>query len=193
MKDSRKQNSGNASMRMNGINMRVRSIKGTSRKRNSLAETSEQLTLTGYPSTTYSVEAFHARLSQLLEEGKDLTTREARYFLKLLASSKPRDHALFSLKTSRDYSATTTEEPSQQSSIQFQNWGIGMNGKCLTARILESHKTGKECSLSDILESKADKKYFLSEKMVKSMLETSEIQKRHVRLHQHTIREAKEV
>jgi hypothetical protein len=45
------------------------------------------------------------------------------------------------------------------------NWGMTVNGKCLTARISESHRTGKECSLSDILEEQVDQKYFLSEKL----------------------------
>jgi hypothetical protein len=43
------------------------------------------------------------------------------------------------------------------------NWGMTANGKCLTAKISESHRIGKECSLSDILEEQVDQKYFLSE------------------------------
>jgi site-specific DNA-cytosine methylase len=50
------------------------------------------------------------------------------------------------------------------SSPRLMNWGMTVNGKCLTAKISESHRTGKECSLSDILEEQVDQKYFLSDK-----------------------------
>jgi site-specific DNA-cytosine methylase len=56
------------------------------------------------------------------------------------------------------------EELSEQSSALWRNWGTMQNGRCLTADILECHKTGKGCSLSDILEDEVDEKYFLSEK-----------------------------
>lgn len=48
-----------------------------------------------------------------------------------------------------------------------------VNGKCLTAKITECHKTGRECSLSDILEDQADPKYFLSETQVQAILSNS--------------------
>ncbi len=47
--------------------------------------------------------------------------------------------------------------------------GMTSNGKCLTARISESPRIGNECSLSDILEEHVDQKYFLSEKVIKSL------------------------
>ena len=59
---------------------------------------------------------------------------------------------------------------SEQSSIQWQNWGILWNGKCLTANILEYHNTEKGCSLSDILEQEVDSKYFLSEQTVQRLM-----------------------
>jgi hypothetical protein len=54
------------------------------------------------------------------------------------------------------------------------SWGMTSNGKCLTARITESPRTGKECSLSDILEEHVDQKYFLSEKAVAGILNHKE-------------------
>jgi site-specific DNA-cytosine methylase len=41
-----------------------------------------------------------------------------------------------------------------------------VNGKCLTANIMEYPKIGRECSLLDILEDNVDQKYFLSEKLL---------------------------
>ena len=45
------------------------------------------------------------------------------------------------------------------------------NGKCLTAKITECHRTGSECSLSDILEEQPDQKYFLSDLAMKNIFE----------------------
>lgn len=59
---------------------------------------------------------------------------------------------------------------SEQSSVQWQNWGILWNGKCVTAKILECHSTGKGCSLSDILEEEVAEKYFLSDKAVQRLM-----------------------
>ena len=64
---------------------------------------------------------------------------------------------------------------SKPSSPRLQNWGMTYSGKCLTARISESHKIGKECSLSDILEEQVDQKYFLSEKMMQKNLDYSSL------------------
>src|SRR3990167_5762754 len=49
-------------------------------------------------------------------------------------------------------------------------WGMSINGKFLIARISESLRTGKECSLSDILEKQVDQKYFLSAKATQFLI-----------------------
>ena len=46
-----------------------------------------------------------------------------------------------------------------------------VNGKCLTAKITECHRTGRESSLSDILEEHPDPKYFLSDLAMKNIFE----------------------
>lgn len=48
--------------------------------------------------------------------------------------------------------------------------GTMSNGRCLTAQPLESPKTGKECSLLDILEEQVDEKYCLSEDATRRLL-----------------------
>ena len=69
----------------------------------------------------------------------------------------------------------------------LQNWGMTSNGKCLTARITESPRTGKGSSLSEILEEHPDQKYFLSEKMTQRLLDRVEMDHRPPRLlTQHT-------
>src|SRR3990167_2414443 len=55
-------------------------------------------------------------------------------------------------------------------------WGMSLNGRYLTARISESPRIGKECSLSDILEEQIDQKYFLSEKVVNNLMKYNQRQ-----------------
>ena len=51
--------------------------------------------------------------------------------------------------------------------------GIWCNGKYAIVRTTESRRIGKECILSDILEETVDPKYFLSEKSMKKIVETT--------------------
>lgn len=48
--------------------------------------------------------------------------------------------------------------------------GTTWNGKCLTARILESPKIGSVCSLSDILEENVPEAFFLSAEKVNNLI-----------------------
>ena len=82
----------------------------------------------------------------------------------------------------KDCLVTTTEKLSAPSSPRLMSWGMVYNGKCLTAKITESHRTGKECSLSDILEEQVDQKYFLSDKAYITVM--SQLKKRQAFLHQ---------
>ncbi|VRG02307.1 DNA methylase [Streptococcus pneumoniae] len=67
--------------------------------------------------------------------------------MKLLGSHLFSNPDIYSLKTSRDSSTTTEEIPLRSSSQRWMNWGMMWNGKCLTAKILESPKIGNVCSL----------------------------------------------
>ena len=140
----------------------AKSTENTSGK--STKETSEQLMLLPYQNTTSSVRDFLARVSQLLESGEGLKTLEAHSSLRYTESLGLRDLAIFSLKMSGDSYHTTWGKHLKSSSQAFLNLGMTANGRCLTARITESHRTGSGCSLSDILEDNPDQKYFLSER-----------------------------
>lgn len=61
-----------------------------------------------------------------------------------------------SLKMLKDCSIMTRGGLLEPSSPRLMNWGTTANGRCLTARITESHKTESESSLSDILEEQPD-------------------------------------
>ena len=136
---------------------------------NSTKETSEQLTLLPYQNTPSSVRDFLANLSLLLGSEADLQILEAHSSMKLCESLGLKEPRIYSLRTSKDSSPTTGEEPLGQSFKRWMNLGMTASGKCLTARISPSRRTGSECSLSQILEENPDPKYYLSEKQVKSL------------------------
>ena len=158
----------NVSMQTNGTNTQQQSTKRTSES--GLTQgTSEQLTLADCQTSTCSLEDFLARLFQLLGNGKGLKIHEALSSLILQGYSIPKDLNISFLKMSKDCFHTITEIPSGQYSGSLMNLGMTFAGKCLTARISECRRIGKECSLSDILEDSVDPKYFLSEQQVKSL------------------------
>ena len=119
---------------------------------------------------TLSVEDFRARLSQLQETDEVLRIQEELCSLRLLGSHLFSDLDIYSLKTSRDSLTTTEEIPLRSSSQRWMNWGTMWNGKTLTAKILESPKTGSACSLSDILEENVPEEYFLSAEKVSQLV-----------------------
>ena len=160
---------------MSGINTPEPSTKNTGEKVLVTPETSEQLMLTQFQTTICSRRDFLARVSALLEKGGDLRTQGEHYFLTSAESFELNDPAIVCLKTSKDSYPTTTGKLSRLSWNRWQNWGMTANGRCLTARISEFPRIGKECSLSDILEKNPNQKYFLSEKSMKTL--EREIQK----------------
>lgn len=111
-----------------------------------------------------------AKLLALLESEEDLKIPEGRCSLTLHEYCRQKDLDCSSLKMLKDFSITTVEKLSEPSSRRLMNWGMIVNGKCLTARISASPKTEKELSLLEILEEHPDPKYSLSESMKRKLL-----------------------
>ena len=105
---------------------------------------------------------FPCQAFQLLETNWDLRMLEELYSMKLLERLNKSNHAICSLKTCETFYHTTREKRSRECLKSWMNWGMMQNGKCLTARISECHKTENEYSLSDILEENVPTEYFLS-------------------------------
>ena len=113
---------------------------------------------------------FLAKLLASLEGEGDLQTPAGRCSLTLREYCKQNNLDYSSLRMLKDCSVTTVDELSESSSLRLQNWGMTCNGKLLTARISVSRKTGKELSLSEILEAHPDPKYSLSDLMKQKLL-----------------------
>lgn len=133
-------------------------------------ETSQKYNPKTYRTSIFSAADSLAKHLVSLGSDVDLTTPGARSFLKSQGYSMPKDLAYFSLKMLKDSSHMTAGAHSKSSSARLQSWGMTFNGKLLTARITESHKTGSGCTLSDILQERVDPKYFLSPKATQHIL-----------------------
>lgn len=94
-------------------------------------------------------------------------------FLKLHASQRFCNLAIYSLKTSKDSSITKEGLRLRRSSERWMNWGMTFRGKCLTAKIL-SHKTENVSLLSDILEDKVPDSFYLSQEKKNQLIKNQQ-------------------
>jgi len=123
---------------------------------------SDQSTKAVCQTLTSFAQAFLAKAFPLQEADKALATSAENSSLTWPASLTPNTHASYCLKTFAGFSLTRTGQRRCAVSKSLMTWGMTFNGKCLTARILASHKIENASTLSDILEANPDPKYFLS-------------------------------
>lgn len=157
----------------NGINTQQQSTDTTGTMEQCTKPTSEQLTLMDCQSMTLSVADFLANLSRLLESGEDSMTLEALCSLKSCASLGLAEASIYSLRTSKDCLITRAGLRFKPLSQRWMNWGMTVNGRCLTAKPMYP-KTGSGYSLSQILEENPDSRYFLSEKQTQRIQKVME-------------------
>ena len=125
---------------------------------------------TSQPTIYSRLDSLVRRLASLENVGGSMTL-EVLSSLKSLGFSETNDPDIFSWRMSRVCLVTNQAKLSTQSLGFLPTWGIELNGWYLTASTLEFPKTGKECSLSDILETNVDEKYFLSREVEERLLE----------------------
>ena len=135
----------------------------------STKETLEQLTFPQFQTTTLSLEDFLVRLSVLLATGQDSQILEAHYFMKSAESLGLKELNIYYLRMLKDSSVTIREIHFKPLSERWMNWGMTVNGRCLTAYFTESPKIERGLSFSGILEANPDSKYFLSPEQVATM------------------------
>ncbi len=160
---------GNVSDSVKSTNMPSKSTKSTSQDTRIMATQPELFQTISQISISSVVDSLAKHLALREKEG-DSKTLAALCSLKSHGFYPLKDLNYCSWKMSPDFSHTIKGEPLQPSSQRFLTWGIFVNGRYLTARISVSPKTGKGCSLSDILEEVVDEKYFLSQAMAKRIL-----------------------
>ena len=85
-------------------------------------------------------------------------------------SKKKINPLTFSLRTLKICLALMEDGISPDCSLKWSRGGMMQNGKCSTPKILESHKTEKGASLSDILEADVPQKYFLSKEQTERIV-----------------------
>ena len=131
-------------------------------KRSYFLMTSEQLIQKNCPTLISFVLDFLANLSRLQEKDEDLKTQEAQCFLKSQGFSKTNDPDILFSKMLKAYLITTEAKLSKQYLKFSPTLGIKCNGNYLILSSSEFLKTGKECTLLDVMEKDVPEKYFLS-------------------------------
>mgnify|MGYP000547352678 CR=1 FL=1 len=99
----------------------------------------------------FCVQDFLARHSLSPESGEDLQMPEELCSSRLPDWLQTSDLRISSLKMFPDCFRMTKAGRFTPSSVRYLSWGTVWNGKCLTARILESPNPESGCILSDIL------------------------------------------
>mgnify|MGYP003071743388 CR=1 FL=1 len=104
------------------------------------------------------------------ESGKDLQMPEELCSSRLPDWLQTSDLRISSLKMFPDCFRMTKAGRFTPSSVCYLSWGTVWNGKCLTARILESPNPESGCILSDILIEDVPEKYYLSQQQMERLL-----------------------
>lgn len=177
--------------RMTSTSTPTKSTPNTSEKKTITQATLEKSTQQTSHRMTSFAEDFLANRLALPGKGKVSRTLVERFSSRYSELRRTTDLACYSWKTLKDYyprpssmkqvtlSQEPTEESLKQSSSPWKTWGCGGSTKFLTARITGSHRTGKECSLSDILETEVPDRYFLSSNQVESLMNGMQESKLH--------------
>ena len=117
---------------------------------------------------------FLARISPSQGNGLDLPENEVDYFLQLLVCSKAQRPKIspesLSLRMLSIFCQAAAEGILPPFSLTYGKLGMTQNGSVSIQRISEYPRTGKECTLLDILEEGVDEKYFLSAEQTERML-----------------------
>ena len=114
------------------------------------------------------------KTSQLQESKPDFKETVQVCFSELCTlsdSSKKKINPLtFSLRTLKICLVLMGDGISPDCSLKWNEGGMMQNGRCSTPKISECRKTGKDVSLSDILEGEVPQKYFLSKEQTEKIV-----------------------
>ena len=146
---------------------------------NTLMENGVQLTLEQWMPEIFQkpiagASAHLAKISASQESVQDLTATEAalseKFLESLTRSRKKIDPNGLSMKTLGECLAAIKDLTSCPYCLNWIGGGTTQNGRYLTLNTTAYHKTGNVSILSDILEEKAAKKYFLSKEQTERLV-----------------------
>lgn len=142
----------------------IKSIQNGSKQRSdrTLQVTLGESIQKNYPTSISFVEDFHARRFRLPEKGRVSRILVERFSSRYVELRKLNDLHCYSSKTLKDSLNMTKEERSRSFSNPWRSWGIGSNGRYLTANFMVYPKTDHECSLLDIIMIEVPPQYYLS-------------------------------
>jgi hypothetical protein len=124
---------------------------------------------------TASRPASHARMSRSRGAEPDSKASALALFMSLRESCKNFDPLGLCSRMFPDYFLPTKEETLRKSSgFSWSSAGMGFHGVCSTADISTWPSDGKECSLSDVLESHVPQRFFLSPRAARGILRRAE-------------------
>ena len=136
--------------------------------------TLEECTPEIFQKPTDGASDFHAKISQSQESKPDFKETVQACFSELCtlsdSSKKKIDPLTFSLRTLKICLVLMEDGISPDCSLKWSSGGMMRNGRCSTPKISECHKTGKDVSLSDILEGEVPQKYFLSKEQTEKIV-----------------------
>ena len=151
--------------------MRIRTTDCCSTQKGSgFAMTQEQSKLNECRTLIFCVQDFLARHSLSPESEEDLQMPEELCSSRLPDWLQTSDLRISSLKMFPDCFRMTKAGRFTPSSVRYLSWGTVWNGKCLTARILESPNPENGCILSDIFIDDVPEKYYLSQQQMERLL-----------------------
>mgnify|MGYP007026672025 CR=1 FL=1 len=143
----------------------------TTQKRRFFTMTLQELIQQKCPtSTCSSADCLVSPILRHQEIQEDLSIPEEFYSLKLPELSKTSDLRLFCWRMCPRSFGISRGKLTERSFTRFQNWGIVLNGWCLTAQPLILPKRGKGSILSDIAVRNAPAKYSLSSAAIARLL-----------------------
>lgn len=126
------------------------------------------------PVRTFGHSAFRARTYRQRGSNAVLQVSEADFFTRLSDYLQGRARKIdpngLSLKMLKIFCLLGEVLTLPECCVRWEKLGSNANGSCSTARISEFRRTGKECSLSDILEESVPEKYFLSNQQTAKIL-----------------------
>lgn len=143
-------------------------------KENGMQMTFDLSTMEVFPEQTSGVLDSHARTSVSAESNWDGEALARLYFSQLQmllnTSQKKINPHTYSLRMLKTYFTLIEGLILPSFSLNWMTSGMMRNGQFLTVKTLESHRTGKESILLDILEEEVDQKYFLSKEQMSKIM-----------------------